>query len=344
MKPIQAAEILIEKIQRDYADDVSLVVIMGSTIYGETHSRSDLDMYYVPKTERGYNLSFTCIIDGIGYDFWGLSWERLERIANHDEKITSIITEGKVLYYGSDDDRERFDALKRRALDTGDRAKFLGRARLKLNDVYRDYANLLTAHTLSNARYAAVGVLYKITESLALLNRIPVKRGRGKLKGEILAMPMVPEDFETLYDTVFFSSDIGAIREACGRLIGNTAKLMRNDTQGPCDIAETLKGFYEELINSYNKIDHAAEIGDVHTALFAGVELRYEIEQAFDGTGVSLASLPDLLAAYSPDHLQEYAAAARRHQQQFEELLAAHGVKLCKLRDFFELKEYIDKL
>jgi hypothetical protein len=94
MNVMRAAELLIEKISKDYKDDIALVVIMGSYIYGETHSRSDLDMFFVPNTERGYNLGFTFIIDGIGFDYWPISWERLEHIANFDERITSIITAG----------------------------------------------------------------------------------------------------------------------------------------------------------------------------------------------------------------------------------------------------------
>ncbi|WLR54502.1 hypothetical protein LC048_19030 [Mesobacillus subterraneus] len=53
MEIIKAAEILIEKIKKDYRDDVACVVIMGSYIYGDSHSRSDLDLYFIPKTERG---------------------------------------------------------------------------------------------------------------------------------------------------------------------------------------------------------------------------------------------------------------------------------------------------
>ncbi len=72
MKPIKEAELLIEKIKRDYSNDISLLVIMGSTIYNDTHERSDIDMFFVPKTERGFNLEFTFIIDEIGYDFWDI--------------------------------------------------------------------------------------------------------------------------------------------------------------------------------------------------------------------------------------------------------------------------------
>ena len=104
MQPIHAADILIDKIKKDYASDVALVVIMGSTLYGDTHSRSDLDLYFVPKTERGNRLALTFIVDGIGFDFWAIPWDRLERIANHDERLASIITEGKVIYCASDAD------------------------------------------------------------------------------------------------------------------------------------------------------------------------------------------------------------------------------------------------
>ncbi|MDY0257409.1 hypothetical protein [Gudongella oleilytica] len=50
METLKAADILIEKIKKDYKENVAVVVIMGSTIYGDTHSRSDLDMYFVVNT------------------------------------------------------------------------------------------------------------------------------------------------------------------------------------------------------------------------------------------------------------------------------------------------------
>jgi hypothetical protein len=88
----RVADVLIDKIKKDYRDDIALVVIMGSYVYKDTHSKSDLDLYFVPKTGGGRNLGMVFIIDGIGFDFWPISWERLEGIADHNERITSIIT------------------------------------------------------------------------------------------------------------------------------------------------------------------------------------------------------------------------------------------------------------
>jgi len=108
MQAIKAADVLIDVIKEEYRDDIAFVLIMGSNIYHDTHAKSDLDLLFAAKTERGNKLASAFIIDGIGFDIWCISWERLERIANHDERITSIITEGKLIYYGNDEDLEKF--------------------------------------------------------------------------------------------------------------------------------------------------------------------------------------------------------------------------------------------
>ena len=347
MQPIYAAQLLINKIKKDYSDDIAVVVIMGSALYGDTHNRSDLDLFFVPKTERGNRLCFTFIVDGIGFDFWAISWDRLERIANHDERIASIITEGKVIYCSSDADGKRFMAIREKALDTSDHRKFLNKASVKLNEAYQDYYRLQKAKCLGDARMAAVGMVYNITDMLALLNRIPVKRGRGKLKTEIMNMPLVPERFSELYDTAFFSNDTNEIKKAYGELIENTQALLTREHGkdiGPRLFAESLSGLYEEMINAYNKIYHSCEIEDPVTALFASVELTHEIEQAFEGTGVSLGQLPDIAGAYDPKDLSNLYRTARNHQSRFESLLEANGVTIRKFQSFDELEAFLATL
>lgn len=347
MNVIRAAELLIEKISKDYKEDIALVVIMGSHIYGETHNRSDLDMFFVPNTERGYNLGFTFIIDGIGFDYWPISWERLERIANFDEKITSIITEGKVLYYSSAEDIERYNQIKKKALDTNDRRKFINKACEKLNEVYKVYYELLNANTISDARKYAIGIIYTITHALSLLNRITVKRGRGKLKQEILSMPLVPDGFSELYDTVFTLSDIDAIKKAYGQLIRNTENLILREKEKISEkvsFVDAFNGFYEEMINFYNKIYHACETRDAVTALFASVELTDDIDKFLKNSGVSAKHLPDLVGAFDPNDLEPLVSTAQNHKVKFVELLTVNGVNIREFASFDDLKAYLDLL
>lgn len=347
MELIRAADILIEKIEKDYRGDVALVVVMGSYIYNDTHGRSDLDMFFVPTTRRGRNLSFTFILDDIGFDYWDISWERLERIAGYEEPITSIITEGKVLYCASESDRRRFDALKARALDTSTTLDFVTMAGRRLEEAYGDYRRLLQAQGLSDARMSSVAIIQKVAFALALVNRITVKRGRGKLKQEIMDMPLVPLDFATLYDTVFLCDDIHELQHAYGRMLENTGALIAHEREAharPCSFVEKLGGFYEEAINFYNNIYRACEIGDRHAALFAAVGLTDEIDKAFAGTGVSPRELPDVVREYDPDDLERLAGAAQEHQKRFVQLLKAQGVRLNMFDSYEGLKEYLAAL
>lgn len=343
MRLIQAAEILIDKIKKEYKDDVAVVVMMGSHLYGETHSLSDLDMYFVVNTPRGYELGKTFIIDGIGFDFWPISWERMTRIANHDERITAIITEGQVLYYGSDADLARFNTLKTLALDVSEPKKFIDKAQNVLKNAYKPYFELQSAQTLAQARKLGTQIVFAVTNALALINKDTVKRGRGKLKAELLAMPLIPDAFETHYDVLFESDAIEAIQSAMQALIKNTAVLIASESaryasEHPENAQEKLSGFYEELINFYNKITHGIAVSDYVTVFYAANEIVLELEDVFSGTGVSLETLPDIIGSFNLNDMARYAKTVINHQVALETLLAGLGVSITTFKDFEALK------
>ena len=344
METLKAADILIEKIKKDYKENVAVVVIMGSTIYGDTHSRSDLDMYFVVNDPRGNELGMTFIIDGIGFDFWPISWDRLERIASYDERITSIITEGRILYYSTEKDLSRFQDLRERALDVSDSKIFLRKSRKAFDPAYKKYFLMESTDKLSEVRKLGISIINSLAWSLALLNKTTIKRGRGKLKSEIMEMALLPDDFEVNYDVIFESNNIDDVKKSIYNLILNTEELIsgvERDVSERFDFKNQLIGFYEELINNYNKIYHACEIGDHVTALFAAAEIEQEIEDIFSGTGVSSNELPILVDKFDKDDLNNFNMAAELHQKSFEVLLKHKGVEIRIFKDFDELDRYI---
>lgn len=340
MKPIKALEALLEKIKRDYAEDIAIVVVMGSTIYGETHSRSDLDLYFVVDNDRGYELGKVFIIDGIGYDFWPISWERLTGIANHEERITSIITEGKIMYYKDQTALDRFMSLKEMALDTKDREKFEYKAFSKLKEAYQPLYLLSKTDNLPDARRSGIEVIYAVTNAIALFNSDTVKRGRGKLKKEILSMALVPPEFERLYDTVFTSNEIASIKSDIAQLFEAT-KCYFESKRTVHLFRDCFQDFYEELINSYNKIGRAVEINDAQTCLFVAVEIDLELAPTLARAGLDLSVLPNLVEVYRSDDLAAFGEAAKAHQNALETLLKENGVALRSFNDEMALRQFL---
>lgn len=342
----KAADLLIEKIKKDYKDDIAVVVMMGSHLYHETHSKSDLDMYFIPKTDRGFKLGTVFIIDGIGYDFWPISWDRISKIASHDERIGSIITEGKVIYYSTEEDLDKFNGFKTQALNVSNIGYFTHKAMQKIENAAMSYLELGQSTSLSKTRYHSIKVIYQVTEAISLLNRITIKRGRGKLLNEILSMPIVPNDFEKHYQTIFKSRDIDEIKVSIKSIYEGTRQIItetfRQQEQG--SFKDAAEGFYEELINNYNKIERAYDIGDFQTAMFAASEIDMELNSLLGNRGVDLSHLPDLLEVYDHQDLKPLLERSKTHQKALVQLLMDHGVQIRILKDEHELQAYLDQL
>ena len=117
---IQKSKILktiIQKIEKDLPNDISVLVCYGSFITGKMHKYSDIDFFFIPKTENGYKLAYQFIIKEIGYDLWPISWNRAEKISKLQESLQSIFIDGKVLYFSTNEDLHRYDELVTRLKD-----------------------------------------------------------------------------------------------------------------------------------------------------------------------------------------------------------------------------------
>ena len=347
MNIYKIAELFIEKIRRDYQNDISLVVVMGSYVYNDTHDKSDLDLYFVPKTKRGYNLGFTFILNDIGFDLWPISWERLARIASHDERITSIITEGKVLYYSSAEDLKRFDELKAKALDTTDKSVFTKKSKEVFTKSYELIYRIQEAKNLGQLRRYGIQFINNIGYALALLNGTTIKRGRSKLKQELLSNQLVPENFSSLYGTLFLSTDVESIKHDLMELMKNTEELIESELaryRNRNSASDVLSGFFEELISSYNKIEHAYEIDDPVTCLFAGCEIQNEIDDILQYADLENPDFPDIAMSYDPENLQQIVNVSQAHKKQFTDFLKENNVSIRRFDNLEEYERYLTAL
>jgi hypothetical protein len=268
-------------------------------------------------------------------------------MADHREDKTAILTEGRVLWHGSDEDLSRFEALKRHALDTSDPFAFACKAEEKFAMACRRHLDLLAARTLPEARMAAIGTIYALGHVLALLNRTTIKRGRKRLRSEILAMERIPVDFGRLYDVAFTGTTPEEIGTAFTELMKNTRALLHEQkerTRPARDFVAANTGLYEEMVNAYNKIQHACDTDDPVTPLFAAVELTREYEDVWAGTAHSVRELPDLVAAYDPLDLEGFRKAAVEHQSRLEGILRDEKVPVRVFQDLDELAEFLGSL
>ena len=341
MELIEVADCLINKIKKDYNGDVSIVHIYGSYFHKDTHDLSDLDLFFVPKTERGYRLAQTFILNGIGFDYFAISWDRLERISNHEEPLTSIITHGETIYYHSREDLEKFNKLKQNALNLNNKNKFKKTGEDTLKDAYKYYFDIVHSENIIEIRNSIIGVIYVLSSALASLNCTTIKRIRKYFGKEISEMEIKPENFEFLYKKLFIEKENKILKETLYTLIKNTEKLFEDTENGSFN--HYFNGYYEEMIQHYNKIYHGSETNEIYTPLFAAVELTDSINKLLLKSKSSY-KLPDMIEAYDPDNLSKIKERAKVQQEYFEGILKKEGVKIRSFNNIEELKGFLELL
>ena len=88
---------VIHKIKAEYADDIDLLLaVEGHSVNNDDHGK--VFDFFIPASERGYELAETFIIDGIGHDLYPRSWERMQRTADLLDDQTYCLGNSKICF------------------------------------------------------------------------------------------------------------------------------------------------------------------------------------------------------------------------------------------------------
>ncbi|TVR71861.1 MAG: hypothetical protein EA415_10895 [Sphaerobacteraceae bacterium] len=367
IEPWAIANTFVEHVRTSYPEDVALVVAYGSHVSGTPHDRSDLDIYFVPATERGREASLQFILDGIGYDFWPLGWERLEGIVRLNElPMIAAVVDALILYSRAKPDTMRFAALQARMRDqlhSSDLPVKLHRFDQILESATGHLGNLLGADatsTPSTSLMEANALVAEIVAGLALLNGEYLPRNWVQCRPQIRQFRLQPDGLPDFLDRFLKASSDEEIRESCRDLVEacwQFRKLFR--ARIPGDYPEHFAGFYEEIKSSINKVLHACDVGDHSLARAVSARLQHEIawqlarveESSVPGemtpvshfrTAYDRAGLPDITAIAIDGDLPRLSAAAGELDERFQTLLSNEGVEFTSFDSLDALHRHLN--
>ncbi len=223
----KVVEWITNKVKAEYADDISLVLLYGSYINGTANSKSDVDCYYIPKTERGYNLGIGFIIDGVGYDLFPISWERVARIADLQECLLPLVGDVQVIYCGDSCDLERFKDIQSKLhsnLANDEYVKDIARKRCE--DANRMCEQIKLGGCLSEVRKIAGHVIMTLADAVAIYNHDYFHFGLKKQYENLERnFPHVPKNIVTGYKKVVTSLNENEVIDRTVDLLKKSALL-----------------------------------------------------------------------------------------------------------------------
>ncbi len=329
---------ILEKIEQYYEDDISLLICYGSYISGEYGALSDIDFYFVPKTKKGFGLNFQFILNDIGYDLWPVSWERLTRISNLDEVITSILMDGVVLYAQTDDDLQKFSHLQSQLkYNLIDDEVVKRKSEKFLCDAKAQYFDLINKDGEAPSG-GAVNIIELLLFVIAMLNGAYPKKGIKKAEHELSEYLIKPANFYDRYRQIIRMTEKSEVSKAINALILDTERLVNgrfwnSEKADPSD----LQGFYEEFKSAYNKLLQACDEEDYEKAYYAANGIDRET-QAVLSDFMDVKKFPLMIAEVLITDFRNMRKKCVEHENKLVTYLLENNVKVNNFNDMSDFK------
>ena len=335
-----------ERARTSFGGDISLVAIYGSHVNGTDQEWSDVDCYFIPKTDRGRAFGLDFILAGVGYDIFPLSWERLQGIAHLQEPLVPLVGDAVLLYSDSQEDTDRFQALQRElAACLADKAYC---RRMCEERFYRAAAQRQMGDSgdFSTQRKCAGQLLLDGAEALAFHNGTYFHAGLKRHGQELEAMEKKPAGFLRRYSQVMEAESPGALQKASeylftclGEFFGLPWKAVPGERPLPSgekeeNLAE-LSAWYEECSSLFCKLRVCREREQRELAFLSGVCLQRELDELAASYAVPAYAL---LEAYHWADLTPLVQTADRIERDLVDRIVRSGGRIKRFASFPEFE------
>lgn len=325
----------IEKIKKEYKEDVCLLI-------GHEHWRIDPDAgdvafnFFIPCTERGYDLAETFIIDGIGYDLFPMSWERVEGLADVKECLTTCLANGVILYAKSEEDKQRFLELQKRLANNLNNPKYAySKALDKINSAMDIYKNIVFSDSLCEVRKASGFLAGFLAEAIATYNGTYFSRGPIDQIEYLKDMDEIPDNFVQLYSSIIKAITIEESKSLCYEIIKVTRDFLATKSESSAHVEyssnyKELADWYQELIYTFRRIDYYTGKNDVFNSFVWAISMQRECDYLEDTFGMNKMNL---VSTFNADDLSILAKRAKQIEEYIVSVIHQNGVKISEYKD-----------
>ncbi len=365
------ANLFVEKIQKDFPNDVALVVYYGSYATGSATATSDLDFYYIPESAQADQLYRSFVFEGRPFEFWGVSWGFAQKIAagkHHWSVAPSIIANAKVLYTRTEQDLLRFQELQKQIAslkNPQNKPLAMQQAVEEFRTIQSKFGQVTINYQtgyLPGTRWAACQLINSVLDCLALINQVYFVKDWASEPEQIHQLNQRPEGLLDLIQTITTTGDVERLLQAAQQLMEGTRKiLVANIPVSPNQqsAAEILSGYYAAIKEYTNKIISACEKGNwikagvitaqiqtewtLTLALLEDKLHHYEQEpyRSYQDAYKRL-QFPDLAAQITSKNLPQIAEQAKTFDQMARKYILDRGAQLNEPETFDELALWID--
>jgi len=338
-------DMVIERVKRDFPDDIVLIGLTGSFSHNDFHEKSDLDLCIVHNTENFGKLWDAFIFDDVGYSFFYISWDNLERKAALERIGVSSLTDLQIIYCTKPEYLEKFNNLREKALRLMAEPinrKSLERAKKHIDLAKQEYANTMLSNELGVVRYASSRLVFNLVNALVSLNNTCIKQGIKRYLEEILTYEYLPDNFYNKYMSVIESKTVCDTKNAALSLLSGVTHLYDTMCQKyipkPVPTSENLMGSYELLWGACrNKVIASIASNNKSYMFHAARDAQGNLNEMAENNGTKAFDVMQYFDADNPDIFRnEFLKAMDEYEMECEKM----GCKVQRFDTFEALYDY----
>ena len=237
--------------------------------------------FFIPATPAGEAAAKTFIIDGIGYDYWALPWERLEGIADMQETIVSVLADGEVVWAANEESEKRFYALRERLFRNLADPMYVCRVIAHhLENAMEIFKTMVFEENIALLRMGARFVGIYLGEAIAAANGTYLKKkeiGTDDPLPILRTLQKVPEGYIALQEKIVTAKDGETLITLCRGMIRAVRKFLAALLPETKPEPVYWNGWYEELVYTWRRIQYFCAHGDAANAFGWGGYLQDDI-------------------------------------------------------------------
>ena len=332
----------IKKIESEFRDDVCLLLEHKLLRLDKDIESGKIGLEsYVPNTTRSNALARTFIIDGIGYDLFPQTWERLEKMADVNHYNLTCLDNASVTWARSGADRQRFESLqaKLRANLKNPRL-MLERAQNWVNTASELFADTLFEERTHIIRQNAGYICDLLSIAIAHTNGTYFHRRQIGQPDQLRKMSLIPGNFIGTYEKIICEKNIDMQKKLCHSLLRMTKdhiRVLAQDAEPHKRSAAELAGWYHELSYTWRRIYHCCETGDAAGAYLWACMLQKELGDVAEEYN---APDIDILGAFDTGNLKAFAEHAAKGERAVIKAIEADGGRIDA---YSSIDEFLEK-
>lgn len=296
--------------------------------------------FFIPSVPEGEEAAMAFVIDGVGYDYWALPWERLEEIADLRETITCVLADGEVVWAASEAEKNRFYALRERLFRHLSDPMYVCRVIARyLEDAMEVFKHMAFEENIGRLRVGARFIGIYLGGAIAAANGTYLKKneiGTDDPLATLRRLENLPQGYIELQERICAAKGGEETVSLCRGMILAVRQFLREML--PEKAPEAVRcpgGLYEELAYTWRRIRYFCAVGDAANAFGWGGYLQQDL--GLFG-GLLSDEEQNLLQDFDAEDLAAFAERCEEARVLVRERLSARGVLL---REYDTLEDFL---